>query len=49
MVDIRVLSHPQLIFPAKTWFSGIYFEFSVTEVALKTINISHLLNPNLTK
>ncbi len=27
MVDIQVLQHPQLIFPSKTWFFGIYLNF----------------------
>jgi hypothetical protein len=44
----QVLPRPQLIFPSKTWFFGNLFEFSVAEIHLK-INISHTLNPNLTK
>jgi hypothetical protein len=37
----------QLIFPSKTWFFGIYLNFSGRN-HLK-INISHILNPNLAK
>jgi hypothetical protein len=43
----QVLPHPQLIFPSKTWFSGMYLNFQ-QQNHLK-INISHILNPNLTK
>jgi hypothetical protein len=38
---------PQLIFPSKTWFFGIYLNFQ-GQKSLKN-NISHILNPNLTK
>ncbi len=44
----QVLPHPQLIFPSKTWFFGNLLEFSAAEISLKS-NISHILNPNLTK
>jgi len=44
----QVLPHPQLIFPSKTWFFGIYLN-SQRKKSLKKINISHILNPNLTK
>jgi len=44
----QVLPRPQLIFPSKTCFFGIYFEFSAAEITQKSI-ISHILNPNLTK
>jgi hypothetical protein len=27
LVDIQVLPRPQLIFPSKTWFFGIYLNF----------------------
>ncbi len=37
----RVLLCPQLIFPFKTSFFGIYLEFSAPEITLK-INISHV-------
>jgi hypothetical protein len=43
----QMLPHSQLIFPSKTWFFGNLFEFSAAEITLK-INISHILNPNLT-
>jgi hypothetical protein len=43
----QVLPHPQLIFPSKTWFFGIYLIFNGKN-HLK-INISHILNPKLTK
>jgi hypothetical protein len=36
-----VLLCPQLIFPSKTSFFGIYLEFSALEITLK-INISHV-------
>jgi hypothetical protein len=44
----QVLPRPQLIFPSKTWFFWNLIEFSAAEITLK-INISHILNPNLTK
>ncbi len=35
----QVLPHPQLIFPSKTWFFlGNLFEFSVSEITLKSIS-----------
>jgi hypothetical protein len=34
----QVLSRPQLIFPFKTWFFGIYFEFSEAEITFKSIS-----------
>jgi len=37
----RVLLCPQLIFPSKTSFFGIYLKFSAPEITLK-INISHV-------
>jgi hypothetical protein len=43
-----VLPHPQVIFPSKTWFFWNLFEFFAAEIT-KKINISHILNPNLTK
>jgi hypothetical protein len=46
--DLQVWPHFQLIFPSKTWFFfGIYWIFSGRN-HLK-INVSHILNPNLTK
>jgi hypothetical protein len=36
-----VLLCPELIFPSKTSFFGIYLEFSAPEITLK-INISHV-------
>jgi hypothetical protein len=44
----QVLPRPQLIFPSKTWFFGIYLNFQRGKNHFK-INISHILNPNLTK
>jgi len=45
----KLLPHPQLIFPSKTWFfGGNLFEFSVAEITLKSIS-PYILNPNLTK
>jgi hypothetical protein len=44
----QVLSHPQLIFPSKTWFFGIYLKILAAKITFK-IKISHLLNPNITK
>jgi hypothetical protein len=43
----QVLPHPQLIFPSKTWFLEFIWIFSGWS-HLKS-NISHILNPNLTK
>jgi hypothetical protein len=42
----QVLPRPQLIFPSKTWFFGICLNFQLQK-SLK--NISHILDPNLTK
>jgi hypothetical protein len=39
------LRHSQLMFPSKTWFFGIYLN---NQNHFK-FNISHILNPNLTK
>ncbi len=47
MVDIQMLPRPQLIFLSKTWFLEFIWIFS-NKKHLK-INISHILNPNLTK
>jgi hypothetical protein len=44
----QVLPRPQLIFPSKTWFLLNLFEFFSSRNHFK-INISHILNPNLTK
>jgi hypothetical protein len=44
----QVLPCPQLIVPYKTWFLGIYLNFQQHKPLLK-INISNILNPNLTK
>ncbi len=43
----QVLPPPQLIFPSRTWFLGIYLNFEGRNHV--KINISHILNPNLTK
>jgi hypothetical protein len=45
----QVVPRPQLIFPSKTWFYGIYLKFSAAETTSKNQYISHILNPNLTK
>jgi hypothetical protein len=42
-----VLPQSQLIFPSKTWFFGVYLNFQ-HQKSFK-INMSHILNPNLTK
>ncbi len=47
MVSLQVLPCSWLIFPSKTWFFGIYWIFSGRNHF--KINISHILNPNLTK
>jgi hypothetical protein len=39
---------PQLIFPSKTSFFGIYLEISAPEIIFKIISPT-FLNPNLTK
>jgi len=44
----QVLARPQLIFPSKTWFFRIYLDFQEQKSHFK-VNISHILNPNLTK
>ncbi len=44
----QVLPRPQLIFPSKTWIFGISSKIFSGRNHLK-INISHILNPNLTK
>ncbi len=44
----QVLPHPQLIFPSKTWFFWEFIWILSGTNHLK-INISHILNPNLTK
>ncbi len=44
----QLLPRPQLIFPSRTWFFGIYLSFQLKTNHLK-INISHIQNPNLTK
>jgi hypothetical protein len=36
-------------FLPKPGFLGIYLKFSAAKINLKKINISHILNPNLTK
>jgi hypothetical protein len=36
----QVLSHPQLIFPSKTWFFGIYLNFE-QQKALKNQFLPH--------
>jgi hypothetical protein len=41
----QVLPHPQLIFPSKAWFFGIYLNLAA-ENHFK-INISNIMNPNL--
>jgi hypothetical protein len=43
----QVLPCSQLIFPSKTWFFGTHLKFSGRNHF--KINISHILNPNLTK
>ncbi len=45
--SLQVLPPSQLIFPSKTWYFGIYLNFSGRNHF--KINISHILNPNLTK
>jgi hypothetical protein len=45
----QVLPRPQVIFPFKTWFFGIYLKFQRQKKSRNNINISHILNPNLTK
>jgi len=47
MLLAKVWTCPQLIFPSKTWFCGIFWIFN-SENHFK-INVSHILNPNLTK
>jgi hypothetical protein len=41
----HVLPHPQLTFPSKTWFFGVYLGFHHQ----KSIKNQYLLNPNLTE
>jgi hypothetical protein len=42
MVEIQVLPRPELFFPYKTWFFGIYLNLLMAEITFKSISPTHI-------